>query len=370
MPRTLRFWLCLAALLIGGGGVQAQDSTEVELGFDDLETEAPAPAAAVASWVDRIHISGRFDLNLEYENLAGTDYGGAATGRFRNYHRFLFLNVTPTDKLTLDAEVLDLSYYEIKYALGGNYALRFGKIWVPFGATPFHHYYGGLQGDPFQGLFLPNVWAEFGATIGGTVRNGERVRIETDAYVIRGFEGTLGSVLALSAGGSDDTFAVGGRTKVGLGSKIAAWGSAQFNRFGAGDAGRVLLWGGDVLFDFGLVNLPVLKNLRLRAAFARAEIRDETLVRPEDNTAGWYYRYGDYAELTYRGFGVVMPRLRYGTVIDFDDQVTGNDSHSWEAAVLARLDRNLSALLQYQFRFEAVNEVDNDLLRLQLVFEF
>ena len=290
--------------------------------------------------------------------------------RFRNYHRFLFLNASPTEKLTLDAEVIDLTYYEIKYALNANYAVRFGKIWVPFGATPFHHYYGGRQGDPFQGLLLPNVWAEFGATIGGTVLNGENVRIESDAYVIRGFDGQLGTILPLDGGGSDDVFAVGGRTKIGVGTKIAVWGSAQFNRFGENDDGRVFLWGGDVLFDFGLIDAPLLRDLRLRAAFARAEIRDQTLVRPQDNVDGWYYRYGDYAELTYRGFGAVMPRLQYGTIIDFDDEVTGNDSHSWDVALLARRNRHFSILCQYQFNFEEINEEDNDLVRLQLVFEF
>ena len=346
-----------------------EDTSAVEMGFDDIEEEPPPPVESANGGVlDIIHFSGRFDLNLEVVNPA--ESGGKRDSRFRNYHKFLFLKVTPTDRLTLDAEVLDLSYYEMTYALTGRLNVRAGKIWVPFGSTPFHHYYGGRQGDPFDGLLLPNVWSEFGASVGGLLAARKWFALEGEVYSIRGFETELGNVLDFTNGGADDVYAVGGRTRVGIGSKISLWGSVLYNQFGADREGQVLLWGGDILVDYGLIDLPFIRDLRFRGAFARAEIQDEQLVREQDNSDHWYYRYGDYAEVSYRGLGFVTPRVRYGTVIDFDDQVTNADSHNWEAALIARFQRHVMALAQYQFNLEEVNEIDNDLFRFALIFEF
>ena len=344
-----------------------EDSTAIEIGFDDIEDEPP-PASSSAGWFDMMHISGRFDLNLEVENPV--EEGASRDRRFRNYHRFLFLKVTPTDKLTLDAEVLDLTYYEMAYKIANRWTIRAGKIWVPFGSTPFHHYYGGRQGDPFDGLLLPNVWSEFGAGIEGPLFQSDNVSLEGNVYTIRGFDAPLGDVLDFTKGGADDVFAFGGRTYLMIGSKISVWGSILYNQFGQDDDGQVLLWGGDVLLDYGLLDVPVLRDLRLRAAFARADIQDEVLVRETANSDHWYFRYGDYAEITYRGLGYVMPRVRYGTIINIDDEVSNADSHNWEVALLSRIDRHVLLLAQYQFNQEEVNEIDNDLFRFALIFEF
>ena len=340
-----------------------------EIGFDEVVEETNTNA--FPSWTDKVHLSGRFDLNLEILN-PGKD--GEQANRFRNYHKFAFLKVTPSDKISLDAEILGLSYYEIKAVLPMDFTFSAGKIWVPFGATPFHHYYGAAQGDPFTGLLLPNVWAEFGASVWKNWYNGEQVTFETDTYVIRGFDGPRGEVLNLATGGADDNFAIGSRAKIGLGTKIGLWGSVLYNTFDTmnedGDNGQLLLWGGDILLDYGLLDFPLLKDLRFRGAFARAEIQDEILVKPKFNSEGWYYRYGDYGEVTYKGFKYVQTRVRYGTIIDYDDTVSNKDSHNWDLALLTRLGANISVLAEYQFNLEEVDEVNNDLFRAQLVFEF
>lgn len=314
-----------------------------------------------------VHLSGRFDLNVEFTNPALDS--GVRQGELKNYHKFLFLKVTPNDRITLDAEILDLSYYEIRYRFDKGIELAFGKIWVPFGASPFHHYYGARQGDPFQGLFLPNVWSEFGATIGGQLYQGDQLGIASDVFVIRGFDTELGTVLRFANGGTDGLFAVGQRTKISVG-KLSFWGSALYSQFGQDTEGEVVLWGGDVLADYRLIDVPFLRDLQFRAAFARAEIRDEVLVSPTNSEDSWYYRYGDYAELTYRGLPHVRTRIRYGTIIDFDDVVTNRDSHNWDFALLGRLNPNLLVMAEWQINLEEVNEVDDDLFRLQLVFEF
>ncbi len=360
-------WILLAGFLwIGQASAQITDTTGV-IGFDEVEEEAPQPASS-GGWTDMVHLSGRFDVVLEVQSPMET--GDERRSSIRNYHKFLFLKVTPNDRLTFDSEVLDLSYYEIQYEFAKAFVVHAGKIWVPFGATPFHHYYGAVQGDPFEGLFLPNVWSEFGAYVNGPILSRGSVRVEGDVYVIRGFDSEPGRVLRFIGGGVDDRFAVGARTKVGVGSRFALWGSVLYNRFGPESDGEVLLWGGDLLADYGLVDLPVLRDLRLRVAFARAEIRDETLVDPRDSKDYWYYRYGDYAELTYRGFRYLYPRLRYGTIIDFDDRITNRDRHNWDLALLTRLGRHLMFLAEYQINMEEVNEIDNDLFRFQVVFEF
>jgi hypothetical protein len=363
------FVICLfVAAFLGFNSADAQDTdtADVFIGFDDIEEEPPAAVSHSGGWTDMVHISGRFDLNLEVSN---PNKEIQRSSQFRTYHKFLFLNVKPDDRISLEAEILDLSYYEIKYKVWREFELRFGKIWVPFGATPFHHYYGGIQGSPFQGLFLPNVWSEFGGSLGGTVHTGDLAQIDVDVFVIRGFETELGSVLQLSNGGTDDTYAFGQRTKIGFG-KISIWGSALYNQFGLNNDGHLVLWGGDLLIEYGLVNAPIIRDLKLRVAFARADIKDDVLVKEQFNPDGWYYRYGDYAELTYRGLPHISPRVRYGTIVDYDDVITNNDSHNTEIAALVRINRNLSVLLQYQLNMEDVNEIDNDLFRMQAVFEF
>jgi hypothetical protein len=342
---------------------------EEEIGFDDVVEEVQE-ASSVPSWVDKIHFSGRFDLNLEVLNPNKGDE--LRTNHFRNYHNFLFLKVTPDERFTLDAEILNLSYYEFRAALPYDLQLTAGKIWVPFGATPFHHYYGAVQGDPFTGLLLPNVWSEFGMSVSKKWVNAEFLTMDTDMYVMRGFDGQTGQVLNFAAGGSDNLFAYGARLKLGWGTKIAAWGSMLYNTFDetAEDEGQLLLWGGDLLLDYGLLNVPVLKDLRFRGAFARAEVQDKVLVDPDFNKDGWYYRYGDYAEVTFRGLKYVHTRVRYGTIINFDDEVSNKDSHNWDFALMTRLGSNINLLAQYQLNMEERDEIDNDLFRAQLVFEF
>jgi len=362
----------LSLLLVTILVLPAQAQEGEEIGFDDVVEETPMDNT-FPSWTDKVHLSGRFDLNME---VFAPGKEGIQANRFRNYHKFMFLKVTPDDRFTLDAEIIDLSYYELRTELPYDLAFTAGKIWVPFGATPFHHYYGAVQGDPFTGLLLPNVWSEFGASVYKNWVNGNKFSLDTDVYVIRGFDGPRGQVLNLANGGSDNVFAYGSRAHLGYGTKIGLWGSVLYNQFATmeggadDDEGKLLLWGVDLLLDYGILDVPFLKDIRFRGAFARAEIQDKVLVNPKFNSEGWYYRYGDYAEVTYRGLKYVHLRGRYGTIIDFDDTVSNMDSHNWDVALLTRLGPNMSLMFQYQINMEEVDEVDNDLFRTMMIFEF
>lgn len=390
-------WSLLTALTVPGAGAAeegapapssapapATSAGEEELSFDQVQEAPPTPAATFKHWYDLIHLSGRFDLNYELDNPAihfqanpelvdettGEPLPAADRGKLKNYHHFLFLKATPTEQLTLEAELVDLSYYELKYKVSPSLDVRIGKILVPFGSSPFHHFYGARQGNPFVGLLVPNFWAELGGAASYSLLRAGPATLEGDTYLIRGFDGTPGNVLTLNVGGSDTHFAIGQRLKLGIGTKASFWASAQFNRWRATNEGRVLLWGLDGRLDYGLIPLPVLKDFSLKAAFARAEVRDLALD-PALNPEGWYWRYGDYVELAYGGLRPwTTLRLRYGTIIDYNQVVSEKDVHNWTLAAQVPLQEHLSVLFEYQWNMEEINEIDNDLLRVQAALEF
>ncbi|NNF07019.1 MAG: hypothetical protein HKN21_09685 [Candidatus Eisenbacteria bacterium] len=342
-----------------------------EMGFDDVE-EATVPETK--GWEDIVHISGMFDLNLEMTNLHDSDDSdGEKLDNFRNYHHFVFLSVTPNEKVRFQADIIDLFFYEMTYKLNSKAEVKAGKIWVPFGNSPYHHFYGGVQGDPFTGKLVPNVWAEQGVGLSYEVaRGGGGSTVLTgDTYIIRGFEGPAGSVLNLNEGGKDDVFAYGQRVMLNLGSnKAVASASGLYSPWGPDNDNRVFLWGGDLDLGYGVVDAPLLRDLAFRGAFARAEVKDPELVEEFQNEDGWYYKYGDFAELSY---GHWRPNLtlkfRYGSYIDFDDVITNNDSHSFNISAVRRMG-NISLWAQYFWLFEEVDEIDNDFMRLRMVFEF
>ncbi len=360
-----RSLIILAALLITTVNA-AEDDEEEEVDFDDVEERAPH---TLKSWSDRIHLSGRFDFNLEMENLGGD---GAKPDRFRTYHHFIFLKADISKKLLLEAELIDQVYYEMTYRLTDGVELKAGKIWVPFGLSPFHHYYGGVQGDPFTGKLLPNVWAELGASIRYPILKDWRgLSVFGDSYIVRGFEEASGRVLALNAGGSDDVFAYGQRLTIKtLKDRLTVAGSALYNKWGTDNDQEVFLWGGDFSTAYGLLKAPGIRHLRFSGAAARAEIRDRTLVESANNDQGWYYKYGDFVEVHYGRWQPDLTfRVRYGSYIDFDDVVTNNDTHSINVAAIRRMGP-LVVIAEHFWNFEEVDEVPNDLFRLHAVVEF
>jgi hypothetical protein len=334
-----------------------------EMSFDDVVEEVHH---AASGWADRVHISGRFDLNLEMENLGGDRH---KADRFRTYHNFVFLKVDASENLVLEAEIVDRVYYEMKYRVGERLEFKAGRLWVPFGLTPFHHYYGGVQGDPFSGKLVPNVWAEQGAGLAYTLFEDRLgATLTGDTYAIRGFDGSGGRVLQLNGGGSEGVIAVGQRLVLHIFERhLTLAASSLYNAWGPADSNNSLtLWGGDLMADYNLLRLPLIKDLRVSAAFARAEIRDKAVI----SGGGWYYKYGDYLQVDYGHWrpGLVL-RGRFGTYIDFDEVETAKDTHSLNIAVIRRMGP-LSCMAEYFWNFEAVDETKDDFLRLHMVLEF
>jgi hypothetical protein len=135
-PLLFAVTVCFAIVLPNFAVAEDED----ELDFDEIEE---APVHGSTSWADRIHLWGRFDFNLEMENIGGD---GDKQDRFRTYHNFIFVKAKLSDQLLFEADVVDQIYYEITYRFSDTAQLKTGKIWVPFGLSPFHHYYGGVQG--------------------------------------------------------------------------------------------------------------------------------------------------------------------------------------------------------------------------------
>jgi hypothetical protein len=140
------------------------------------------------------------------------------------------------------------------------------------------------------------------------------------------------------------------------------WGSFYWDQW-KGDR-DLFLYGGDLLLDYDLVKLPVVKDLRLRAAFARADVNG-------DNALGYYYRYGDYIELAWGGLRKYWtPFVRFGSYIDSSAKLTNKDSHTWTLGSQFIPYGPLSITVEYLWNLEEVNEIKNDLFRVQVALDF
>lgn len=361
----------IAALLTGGliqvwpSPARAQtEGDEMELDLDDLE-EPPAAAAPAAggegiSLLDgKVRIMGRFDATYELTNPTSDDKE-LRKGDFKSYHHHVFVKASPSKKVGLFAEVVENLFAEISYKPFSNLELKAGKILVPFGDFSFHHYYAAVQGTPTSGILIPNIWAEYGASATWEIGNVGPVSILSETYAVKGFfENNPQKVLQLNRPALGNRIAIGERLSMRW-NRILVSGSLYWDEWNAGN--DLLLYGADVSLDYGLVKLPVLRDFRLKAGLARADV--------QNSETGDYYKYGDYVEVTYGGIREwLTPRLRYGTYIDDSRVLSVNDLHNWSAALLIPVDV-LVVTAEYLWQMEEVNEVDNDLFRLMVAIDF
>jgi hypothetical protein len=204
-------------------------------------------------------------------------------------------------------ELIEQSFYEVGYQVSEPLKIRFGKIIVPFGDTRrFHHFYGGIQGYGGQGVMLPNVWAENGLDL----------------------EWDLGHWLV-------DTYWVSG------------W--------------PLLLYGADFFTEYGLGNWALTRHLRFAAGRAVAEVHR--------GMQGGFEKAGDYFELATNVLQVGEIRTRYGTYIHDDRQESQSDVHNFNVGYAMPIDV-LRLLVEYQWNYEAVEEIDNDVFRVMVSLDF
>jgi len=323
-------------------------------------------------------LNGRFDLNYERRRFTGGPFDSASVAALRSYHHFLFLSRETGDPCGLTVEVLTLLFWEghcrLPRRLGPvAVTVAAGKIVVPFGADPlFHQSYGGLAG--FDQVVLPPVWAIEGAAAHAVLSRRE-LAFTDDLFVVRGYAlAHADAVLNLQSDFSpvDETrLAIGNR----LGAAwrgISAWYSAYFNPLGFGR--RLFMQAIDVNI-WRQRQIPVLGHFSLGAGLLRADVSGGG---PGVGGVGYdYYDFADYLQLRYYPFDWLFLQYRTG-LFTFDNRralvldnsrLTAAEGSTHNFGIVART-RNLWFGIFYFINLEKVNEIPNDLFRLNVTYEF
>lgn len=321
---------------------------------------APDHVSTSSLWQEltrRVRVMGRFDVNFEWVNPTKRD----GKKDFKNYHHFLMLKISPMENLTFFGEIIDQYFYEARWQIHPRVALKVGKIIVPFGGEEYHHWYGGLAGDPAKGLLLPMVWAELGGAFNFKLFDYKYFGLNADLYLIQGFGAKdFTKTIDLNAGASPDKVALGTRLSFRVMQNAHLYASFLWSQYL--DGYNIFLYALDFVLDYNLIPVPFLRDLKVTFGGARADVQ---------NPNGRYYKYGDYIQLEWGSFRQwVLVRVRYGTYIDRSNVVTNKDSHNFTVSVVITALKHIRVLLEHNFLLEEVNEIDNDFFRIQIAFEF
>lgn len=312
-------------------------------------------------------IDGRFDLNYEIRNFENVPKEIWRNQSLVNYHHFLFLSRNKqSEPVFISIEAIDLSFYELGVKLPYRSSVKFGKIWVPFGADPlFHHQYGGLNG--FDQKLLPFLWAELGASIKIPVYRNllKRLSIDSETAIVSGISGKSDKPLALNSNGDPGRLALVDRVRVSW-DHFGFWGSVYWDRYAPGK--DLVMWGLDAAANYGFLSFA--PGLSLKVGAVRADVR-------ATKSLGNYYHFADYLEAKYQlpknftlGYRTGAITMDNHKSLYFDrDHKTADDTVTHSFTAYWRYGY-LGVSLQYQLNLEAVDEVDNDLIRLTTVLEF
>jgi hypothetical protein len=341
---------------------------------------APPPGAAAAHaggiplFGDALTINGRFDLNLERRGFEANPWGDGSKTALTSYHHFLFLSrQSAEDPFTFTAELVSLEFYEVGLRLGprkgpARLHLRAGKLLVPFGTEPlFHQSYGGHQG--FDQRVLPAIWAAEGLVASGHLEAGP-VTLSADLYGVRGHAlRRADAVLNLQSdfSATDDARPAAGLRLGAAAGALGGFYSAYFNPLGHDR--RLLMQG----LDIGLWRwrrYPVLDRLVLAAGLLRADVSGAGSPRDHYHFASyWLARLYPlrWLHLQYRQGLRTFDNKRN---LIYDGRRAGPEDGSTHNLAIGARYRGLSVGLSYYLNFEKAAEVDDDLLRLTVAYEF
>ena len=335
---------------------------------------AASPHRGLALFGNTLTLNGRFDINFERRNFEGNPWAQGSAKALQSYHHLVFLGrQSAEDPFTLTAELTSLAFYEVGVRLGPRSRawrahLRGGKILVPFGNEPlFHQSYGGYVG--FDQRVLPIVWAAEGlaAAANLAVRG---VTLSGDVYGVRGHAlRRPDAVLNLQ-----NDFSSLDDARPALGLRLgAAWGvltsyySAYFNPLGHD---RRLFMQALNLGFWRWPDVPALDRLVLGAGFLRADVSG-------GGPGADYYHFASYwlarlyllegLHLQYRQGLRTFANKRN---LVYDGRQPAREDGSTHNFGLGARYRGLSAALTYFFNLEKADEIDDDLLRLTVAFEF
>jgi hypothetical protein len=269
-----------------------------------------------------------FDLLLQYEFES-------QRFEFTRDHAFVLLELTVTDWLSFRTDIApEPHFYELVFSFGKTAEIRVGKVLIPFGQNEFHHLIGGRVDK--QSIFLPTIWADYGIAFKHNVYDGELIGFDYSAWVVNGFQESANSLSGMlepssQAGSlSDDnkmkgvglrpTLRIGNYVTLGTSWYLDIWNEYEKplehekgSRHGKTDEQFMLVYGADVDFGYGLMPVDVLRDVRLRAEVAWAQV-----MLPDTNwTRGFFFYYsqlrrGYNIELSYRVMPWFILRYRFG----------------------------------------------------------
>ena len=344
-----RFFFFLSCFLITFAPLNLRAGEE-SLDLDDVK---PAPQAhASPANASKFALMGRVDLTSE---TLSTDSVADRTHTLDNNHFLIFLKIKASEKTSFMGEIASKSFFAVNYSQSPSLDIEFGKIIIPFGDTRrFHHFYGGVQGYKANGVMLPNLWSESGFNLKWKMGSHE-----LDTYLVDSIQdGSKTSDPSLQSADEPRTLqAVGLRWSLPITDYIHGILSAYRGEYQPGNS--VELLGADAYSDYGVFGLT---HWRWAAGIANAWLRKAPI-------SGDFQKRGDYLEVVTNLFGPGESRLRYGTYIDNDKNVTQKDTHSFNLGYILPVDA-LRILTEYQWNFESVNEKQNDLLRVMVSLDF
>lgn len=310
-------------------------------------------------------INGKFDVSFELREFYGNPFQGKPS--LTNYHHFIFISRRKAeDKFFFTAEVIERYFYEF----GANFdrfALKFGKVLVPFGADPlFHHNYGGLTG--FDQKFVPFVWSEHGGVFTAHIlKNPEKKTIlSNDLFLVNAPSGDPTKEFSIGKG-DPSKFAIGDRVRFGY-SHLIVYGSVYWTQYSKNY--DLFMWGGDVSLAYGFLPYSLLKNLAVKAGFAYINVEGDPVK------IGNYFHFSDYLRIDYKLPLNFTFRFLVGTKTmlnykyPFYDKSTAdtNDETAYNFALV--YNRNgFSLQVQYVIKVEAKEQKD-DFARIMVGFEF
>jgi hypothetical protein len=324
----------------------------------DLEREVSPPPHSGILQAQKFSLMGRVDLTNEFANPTPTATPqGEGHNSLENNHFFIFLKVKVSEKTTFLGEIAQQSFFSIDYEAAKYAKIQFGNILVPFGDTRhFHHFYGGVQGYGRKGVMFPNIWAEPGVNVNWHLPLGE-----LDTYIIQSTSAADATKDPdLSQKGSTATQAEGARWTVPVGRKVTGIFSAYFGEYYYGR--NVLMGGLDVYSEYGALDLGLFKHTRWALGLATAGIRSSP-------TGSDFEKRGDYLEI---GTPLMTPgefRIRYGTYVNDSRTVTNKNLHNWNLGYAFHVDV-IRILIEKQWNFEAIDEYNNDVLRVMASVDF
>jgi hypothetical protein len=283
------------------------------------------------------------DLLLNYQ-------AGQKSFDFRPNHTYVLVQADIMDRVQFLIHVSDDPIlFELTLNLTETLDIAMGKMLLPFGINQFHHIIGGRVDQ--QSHFLPETWGDYGLALKHRVWDGEWIAAEYSAYVVNGFAGTDGPVIA-DGTAADNNFAkgLGGQLAITAFRSVILTGSGYYDIWDDENEHQMVYYAVGMELLPGLYRkIPVLNRMRFRGEWARGEIEMAERNYQQGLIEHAFARAGYFGEMTARIWGPVVGRIRVGK-INPDNTVTDRDDvEVYEPAILIGTGKKVWWTLGYQF---------------------